>query len=235
LLIWAWHPLVIVEIAGSGHQDIIGIFFLIGCFYFLKQQKTIPSTLMLIGSFLSKLFPVMLFPLLLRKHRRWPYLLLVLSTVLFYIPFLVPDARLFTGLSIYTRTWEANASVFYVLKALFGGAQTAKFTIGSIFIGIYIYTYRSISDFETACFIVLGSFLILAPTLHPWYILWMIPFLMVRFNRAWLYLSMASTAYYHVLIDYFGKNIWQAQLWIKCLIYIPFFVFLIISAMKKRS
>ncbi len=43
LLIYAWHPLVIVEIAGSGHQDILGIFFLVGCLLFWQHRKLWPS------------------------------------------------------------------------------------------------------------------------------------------------------------------------------------------------
>ncbi len=235
LLIWAWHPLVIIEIAGSGHQDVIGIFFLTGSLYFLQRKHLMKSALMLIGSFLSKLFPLMLFPLMLRKQTRWPYLLLPLLAVLFYLPFLSTDTHLFTGLSVYTRTWEANASVFFVLKWLLGDLQLAKLGVGLIFLAIYIHTYRSVAEFENASFIVLGSFLILTPTLHPWYILWIIPFLVLRLNRAWLYLTMASTAYYHVLIDYFGKDLWQEQMLIKGLIYIPFFVFLTISARKYTT
>ena len=103
-----------------------------------------------------------------------------------------------------------------------------------IFLSIYLYAYRSISKFETACFVTLGSFLLLTPTLHPWYILWVIPFLVITPNRAWLYLTMASTAYYHVLIDYFEKDLWQEQLWIKYLIYLPFFALLILGHLKKR-
>jgi len=234
LLIWAWHPLVIVEVAGSGHQDIIGIFFLAGSLYFMQQRQLLKPALMLIGSFLSKLFPLALFPLMLRKQSRWPYLLLPLLTMLFYLPFLSPGTHIFTGLSVYTRTWEANASVFYLLKRLLGDPQTAKVAIGLIILAIYIYTYRLISDFEKAGFIVLGSYLILSPTLHPWYLLWIIPFLAINPNRAWLYLTMAAAAYYHVLIDYFEKDLWEDQLWIKCLIYLPFFVLLISEYLKKR-
>ncbi len=238
LLIWAWHPLVIVEIAGSGHQDIIGIFFLVGCLYFMQEKHRVKSALMLIGSFLSKLFPLALFPFMLRKQNKWPYLLVPFLAVLFYLPFFSLDTHVFTGLfkglSVYTRTWEANASVFYVLRLLLGDHRTAKVSISLIFLAIYIHTYRSVSDFETACFVILGSLLLLMPTLHPWYLLWMIPFLVFRLNKAWLYLTMASTAYYHVLIDYFGKSLWQEAVWIKCFIYIPFFVFLIFSALKRR-
>jgi len=234
LLIWAWHPLLIVEIAGSGHQDIIGIFLLAGCLYYMQRQRLLGASLMLIGSFLSKLFPLFLFPLLLRRQKKWPYLVLMLLTTLFYLPFYNTETHLFTGLSVYTRTWEANASIFYLLKLLLKDLQATKFLIILIFLSIYLYAYRSISKFETACFVTLGSFLLLTPTLHPWYILWVIPFLVITPNRAWLYLTMASTAYYHVLIDYFEKDLWQEQLWIKHLIYLPFFALLILEYLKKR-
>jgi len=234
LLIWAWHPLLIVEIAGSGHQDIIGIFLLTGCLYYMQRQRLLGASLMLVGSFLSKLFPLFLFPLLLRRQKKWPYLVLMLLTTLFYLPFYNTETHLFTGLSVYTRTWEANASIFYLLKLLIKDLQATKFLIILIFLSIYLYAYRSISKFETACFVTLGSFLLLTPTLHPWYILWVIPFLVISPNRAWLYLTMASTAYYHVLIDYFEKDLWQEQLWIKYLIYLPFFALLILEYLKKR-
>lgn len=234
LLVWAWHPLIIIEIAGSGHQDIIGIFFLTGSLYLMQQKHLLKSALMLIGSFLSKLFPLFLFPLLLRRQKKWPYLVLLLMTTLFYLPFFSTESHLFTGLSVYTRTWEANASIFYLLRFLLKDLQATKFVIILIFLSIYLYAYRSISKFETAGFVILGSFLLLTPTLHPWYILWVIPFLVINPNRAWLYLTMASTAYYHVLIDYFEKDLWQEQLWIKCLIYLPFFVLLILEHLKKR-
>ena len=179
LLVWAWHPLIIIEIAGSGHQDILGIFFLTGSLYLMQQKHLVKSALMLIGSFLSKLFPLFLFPLLLRRQKKWPYLLLMLLTALFYLPFYNTETHLFTGLSVYTRTWEANASIFYLLKLFIKDLQATKFAIILIFLSIYLYAYRSISKFGTACFVTLGSFLLLTPTLHPWYILWVIPFLVL--------------------------------------------------------
>ena len=177
LLIYAWHPLVIVEIAGSGHQDIIGMFFLAGCLYFRQTRNLTGSSLMLTGSFLSKLFPLFLFPLLLRRAHKWPYLIPVCLTILFYAPFYSSDFHLFTGLAAYSKAWQANDSIFFVLKILFKKSFTGKIFIIFIFLGIYLYTYSKISSFHKACFTTLGSFLILSPTLHPWYLLWIIPFL----------------------------------------------------------
>ena len=235
LLIYAWHPLVVVEIAGSGHQDIIGMFFLVGCLYFRQKQNEMGSAAMLTGSFLSKLFPLFLFPLLLRHRNKWPYLVLVAMTILFYVPFYSADSHLFTGLSVYSKTWQANDSIFYALNLLLNNPFTAKMVVAFIFFTVFLYVYIKISDFPKACFAALGSFLILLPTLHPWYVLWIIPFLVITPNRAWIWLTMSTAAFYHILIDYFEKDVWQEQIWIKCLIYIPFFVLLVLPYIKGKT
>jgi hypothetical protein len=237
LLIYAWHPLVIIEIAGNSHQDILGIFFLVGCLFFWQRSKLWPSAMMLTGSFLSKLFPLLLFPLLLRNKSKWPYLVLVFFTVLFYIPFYHPDDHLFTGLTVYSQIWRANDSIFYIIHFLTQNLFASKAVIGIIFLSIYGFTYFKIADFRSAAFMTLSSFLILSPTFHPWYILWVIPFLVLSFNKAWLWLTMGIVVYYHVLIDYFKTDIWREEMWVKVLIFIPFFIFLAIShfQMKRRS
>jgi hypothetical protein len=233
LLIWAWHPLAIVEIAGSGHQDIIGIFFLVGCLCLRHYHRILESALMLIGSFLSKIFPVILFPLLLRGRSKKPYLYLIGLTVLCYLPF-TSGGLPFTGLSTYTRTWEANSSLFYLLEWGVNDIQAAKLAGVQLFLILYLCIYSTVPDFERASFMALGSFLIIAPTLHPWYLLWILPFLVLRPNRAWLYLTMAAPAFYHVLIDFFEKDLWQELLWIKIFVFIPFFVFLVASETRRE-
>ena len=233
LLIYAWHPLVIIEIAGSGHQDILGIFFLVGCLLFWQYQRFWQSAMMLTGAVLSKLFPLFLFPLLLRNKSKWPYLILIFFTVLFYMPFYSPDDHLFTGLTVYSETWQANDSVFYIIHSLMKNMFASKVAIGILFLIIYVFAFFKIPDFGSACFMALGGFLILSPTFHPWYILWIIPLLVITFNKAWFWLTMGIVVYYHVLIDYFDKGIWQEQMWIKITIFLPFFILLAISFIFK--
>jgi hypothetical protein len=234
LLIHAWHPLGIIEIAGSGHQDIVGIFFLTGCLYFWQKQNIWGSASMLAASFLSKLFPLLLFPLLIRNRGKSPYLMLFALTILLYSPFYSSDYLLFRGLTVYSKTWQANGSVFYVTNLLINSVFIAKVAVGLLFLAIYLFTYFRLHEFDIACFVVLGSFLILSPTLHPWYLLWVIPLSVIIPNKAWLWLTLSVAVYYHVLIDYYEKGVWQEQIWIKMLIFIPFFVLLTLSFLNKK-
>jgi hypothetical protein len=176
----------------------------------------------------------MLFPLLLRKKSKWPYALLSVFTVGLYLPFYNPEAHLFTALSNYSKHWYANDSIFFLLRLLWQNNWTGRIVIAVIFAGIYGYAYWKVSRVEIAGLIAVGSFLILAPTFHPWYVLWIMPFLMVSFHPAWLWMTMANILYYHILIDYFEQGIWHENLWIKTIIHIPFWVLVLISWVNMR-
>ena len=70
LLLYAWHPLVIWEFAGSGHVDAIAIGFIALAFLAWHKRSNLGAGLMLACATLVKLFPVVLIPALL-KQGRW--------------------------------------------------------------------------------------------------------------------------------------------------------------------
>src|SRR5271156_880490 len=70
LAISAWNPLVIVEFAASGHSDALALAALVGAFVIIKSRRTV-STLLLAAAALLKSFPILLFPLWLRRNG-WP-------------------------------------------------------------------------------------------------------------------------------------------------------------------
>ncbi|MDR4506547.1 MAG: hypothetical protein MRK01_17390 [Candidatus Scalindua sp.] len=88
-------------------------------------------------------------------------------------------------------------------------------------------------------FIAIGTFLILAPTLHPWYLTWIIPFLCFNKNRAWLVLTGTVICYYFMSHELFSKMIWYNDEWVwkevhwlKLPEYLPFYVLLIYGWLK---
>ena len=91
---------------------------------------------------------------------------------------------------------------------------------------------RILSDFRTANFIQKSFFLtavllILTPTLHPWYLLWIIPFLVIIPNWSWLFFTFLIQASYFVLKDYALTSDWKESVWILLFQYIPFYALLI--------
>ena len=57
-------------------------------------------------------------------------------------------------------------------------------------------------------FAILGAYIILAPTLFPWYLVWIFPFLMINRNRAFLILTGV------ILLSYLvGKGFYYHGKW----------------------
>jgi len=68
-----------------------------------------------------------------------------------------------------------------------------------------------------------GAVLLCAPTLFPWYLIWMVPFLCFFPSPAWLLLTGLSPLSYYVLIDWWTLGLWrQNDLFLK-LQYFPFY------------
>ncbi len=125
-----------------------------------------------------------------------------------FLPFLDAGRGLFHSLGIYTRDWMFNSPLHTLLLQLVKNNQIARLIAAVIFIaiatGIYYGYFKNQNreEPETAyhiCFMLLGAFLLCTPVVHPWYICWMIPFLAIAPNRAWLFLSGAVFGSYWVL------------------------------------
>lgn len=87
----------------------------------------------------------------------------------------------------------------------------------------------------------IGAFLILAPTVHPWYLTWIVPFLCFYHNRAWLVLTGTVVFYYFMnyplfskLIEYNNEWVWQEVHWLKLPEYLPFYFLLLYGFPRKH-
>ena len=79
-----------------------------------------------------------------------------------------------------------------------------------------------VRDLETATFASLAALLLFSPTLHPWYLLWVLPFAAKRREPAFLFLSFAAPLAYALLYPIPGLPGWL----ILPLEYVPFAVLL---------
>jgi hypothetical protein len=91
-------------------------------------------------------------------------------------------------------------------------------------------------------FMAIGTFLILAPTVHPWYLTWIVPFLCFNNSWAWIVLTGTVVFYYFMnhnlfstLIEYNNEWVWQEVHWLKLPEYIPFYFLLIYEYLKGRK
>jgi len=227
-LIYAWHPLAVLEIAGSGHIDGAGIFFL---FLSLTLAQTIwnskirPLCLGLSGglfawSCLVKLFPLVFFPLFFFSlHKRQRILFLagaVSGTLLLCHPFLPDLPHMFGTLGTYTRHWEFSGFSFFWLRQWGLSGDLSRVILGSAFVlaltGIVCRYALGPGDFTHRVFypfyLINLAFLFLTPTLHPWYALYMTAMLPFVPGMAGVILSWSVFLAYSVQIPYVLTGAW---------------------------
>ena len=257
VLLYAWNPLPVVEVAGSGHVDALGVLLLLLALYLLAGKRRTLASAALAGAFLSKLVPALLLPIFWVRMapareqnfwKRWldvrPRLPLLWFPLLAGLGFWVfGDAglRIFAGLRTYLLHWRFNDAAFSLLHLFWsplhehGDPQLwARWTSVALLLLIALWAARRGTDPYRAAFWALGAQVLLSPTLHPWYLLWVLPFLPFFAAPAWMLLSGLAFLAYEVLIEYSKTGIWTEQTWVKWAEFGPFYALLIAYPLYQR-
>ncbi len=224
IVIYAWHPLPVIEFSGSGHIDVAAIALFVGALYlFLKNQKG-GSLLALVFSILVKFFAFSLAPFFwFHGHRIRLMIILFGISFLFYLPFIEAGFNLLRGGMTYASRWHYNASLFDLLVWVTGSVSLSKVIILAAFsFAALLLGWKGSDPFKIAFFLT-GLFLVLTPTLHPWYAAWIIPFLCLYPRWSWLYFSGAVMLSYYVLKGYGLTGEWIEAPWVRVVEYLPFF------------
>lgn len=233
--VYGWSPLVLIEFSHSGHMDSVGIFFLVLGLLFLQRARAGPGMVALALSFLAKYLSVLLVPFLLFKRKYAPWtVLFVLVAVAGYLPFAEAGSRLVASLRLYGTEWTFNSILFSLLTRALGHAELIHVVLGG---GVAAYAlaqaYIRKDPFRFAYRVVACS-LLLAPTVYPWYITWIIPFLCFYSSRAWLFFSGAVMLSYSVWVAYPGTGVWEVASLPLVLEYAPFYALLALAAWRRR-
>ncbi len=233
VILYAWHPLVVFEVAGSGHVDALALPFILLAVLAWQRRRNVLAGIALGAATLGKIFPILLVPAFLSR-RRWPTLLASGAIILLgYLPFLPtaglqvlghlprfltdPDEMFNPSLMGLVVLLASHASRDPVLWAAWIGRVALLCTLAWL-------AWRKTEthqDLLARIWVVVGAMTLLTLTLHPWYLLWLVPFLAIQPRPAWIYLSGAVVVSYSFYIVTPGT-----QALIGLLEYLPFFFLL---------
>lgn len=182
VLLYAWQPLAIIESAASAHVDVAAVFFLLLALLSAQRRHgamLLAAALSLSAAVLIKVLPLLLLPLFLiplEKTERRRFLGIVLLSLFFFSLLFWP--QLTNGLDtlgLYARHWEFSGLLFRWFRGLLNDGDTARLLLGGLLlIGLLWLSYvlkrtPSWSNLIRAVAAMLLLFLLLTPTLHPWY------------------------------------------------------------------
>jgi alpha-1,6-mannosyltransferase len=235
IIFYAWNPLVVIEIAGSGHHDVLVVAMILWSTWFCITHRPGRSVVLLAASILSKLYPLSMVPFFLRKIRFRYWIWLPLYVLMGYLPYLKASDRLFSALLYYKEKWRFNGFLFGILaKHVTSEILVERFLVIAILL-LMAFCWIRLKDLKEQLYWLTGGILISVPTLFPWYLVWMIPFLCFFPNPAWILLSITSALSYYVLIDWWTLGIWRQNDFFMALEYYPFFGLLLFCLVKKLT
>ncbi len=235
LAIYAWNPLVVIEYAASGHHDALAIAAVFAaCLLIIRGRGTL-STLVLAAGALVKVFPIVLFPLWLRRvgwpRSLWGWLNALAALALAAVctwPFRSAWPQLLDSLAYYQSRWQHNNASLFALLAWFTGSSQVAGGIGAgVVAGLSIWAAVRRTDSIRAACILFGAIVLLSPNAFSWYFTWLLPFIAFFPNPAWLLLTVLQFLSYHVLIDFQATGAWHFQPFYLWLTYGPFYALLL--------
>ena len=177
VLAFAWNPLLAVEVAGSGHIDIVGALFLLVSAAALGRRWRTTAAVTLGLAIAVKFLPIVLVPLYWKRVRIRDAALAAAVVGLLYVPFLNHGRIPIGSLGTYVQSWRFNGPVFAALAQVAPPQLLAGL---AVLVGIMTATWlrRTSPDLSPDAFVwPMAATLLCAPAVFPWYLLWLLPFM----------------------------------------------------------
>jgi alpha-1,6-mannosyltransferase len=170
VLAYAWNPLLAIEVAGSGHIDIVGVLLLVVSAAALGRRWRTVAALAFGVAVAVKLLPIVLLPLYWKRVRVRDAALATIVVSFLYIPFFNHGRIPIGSLATYVQRFRFNDPLFAMLERV----AAPQLVVGlAVLVGfVTAFWLRRTDAFAWP----MAATLLCAPVVYPWYLLWLLPF-----------------------------------------------------------
>lgn len=178
-LAYAWNPLVILEVAHSGHIDALGALWIVTAAWMLTTGRTMRATIAFVIAIASKLLPIVLVPLLWKRIRIRDAIAGAAVLFLLYLPFRSAGALPLGAVPNVVAFIRFNGPVFKWLASwLTPQGAAAVAVLAGFAVAVWMRFTRAADD-PAAWAWPMAVSLAAAPVIYQWYLLYFTPFLFV--------------------------------------------------------
>jgi len=219
LLLYYWNPLVVVECYGSGHVDLAAAAFLVLALALWDGGRRIRAGAAWGAAVLIKLVPLLLVPALIRRRAWGALVAAALLILLLYLPFRQAGSMLWEGLRIYARNWDYNGAIYPMIRPFFRDGDAPRMILAALLavtVVVIAWRARTLSGALLASWM---AFLILAPTVYPWYLVPAVALLPLHPDPGLLLLSGTVALTYLPLPAFRATGVWSLPAWIPAVEY----------------
>ena len=233
---YAWNPLVVYCFAGGAHFDSLMILPMVAGVLLLTRFEVATDSgtkwrlalaaAALFGVAISiKLIPVLLLPLCVFALRsRAPALAVSLAIpAALSLVYGYPQVPIWNALREFVHVTRLNDLFWWVIEETVWPNPRQKNYRYNVVIAsaVALVSLMFFRNWKRGMLWALGVGLILSPTLHPWYLTWILPFAAWRQAKPWHVLSVTLFAYFLFWNERLFLLPWRSELWMRCIIIIP--------------
>jgi len=235
-IVYAWHPLVVVELAGSGHLDAVALAASVAALWAAARGREGWAGACLGLGAAVKLYPLLLLPAIWARRPARTAAAAVGVLAAAYAVYAGDGLAAGGSLLRYLAEEHFNPTLRGLLEPALGRlgeaglraarvAPLAGLAAFAIALGVW---GRAVPAWRRALWLV-GAYLLTTPSLFPWYALWIVPLLAAAPAWPWLYLSCAVGLTYLV----FAQPVWRLPFWVIAAEFGPLAVGLALAAWSR--
>ena len=220
VLLYAWCPLVVKEVAFTAHPDGVGACLVLAALVCAKSRGWGRAALWLGLAAGSKVFALVLVPFVLAGARLRHWLLFAATLAVLYAPFVLGGGTDLASLLVFARDWEFNSAAFGLLAAALPAFE-AKVLLGAVyggFWGWYYLRYRrdDLHGVPRGDWLY-GALFAVSPVINPWYLLWLLPFAAI-FPSVWAWTAASAVLLSYVTglnLNVYDLQAYQQPAWVR--------------------
>jgi alpha-1,6-mannosyltransferase len=197
-LTYAWNPLVVLEVSHSGHIDALAALWTVAAAFWLTRRRTLVATIAFVLAIATKLLPVVLAPLFIRRIRVRDAIVGAICLAGLYLPFLSHGSAAVGALPNVVDRVRFNGPIFATVAALFSPRIAA---VIAVLLGIAVAWWArwKLSEADPDAWAwPMAVALACAPVVYPWYLLPLTPFLFSRTTLPLTAWTASALAVYEV-------------------------------------
>ena len=218
-VLYALNPVVLFAFAGEGHFDAIQAAFLIGAVLCHTRKKWVLAFLMAGLAVQVKYVAVIAIPFFINREN-WRYAWIAAAAAIApYLPIVLLDSQqLFLCLQTFGSEFSFNGSIHGVLQSLFGSRAVAAAVVKLLFVVALGFAYIRLmplwrwtrnKDPLPGIVLAFSALLLLSPTVHYWYLSWILPFVVILPSWGWLVATLTVVSYFTVCRTFAITGVWE--------------------------
>lgn len=177
VLTYAWNPLVVLEIAHSGHLDALGAMWIAASAYWLARRRTALASVAYVLAVATKLLPIVLLPVYWHRVRLRDGAVGLTLFALLYLAYTRHGALPFGNVPSVVEHVRFNGPLFRLVAGFTTPQVATAFAVGlGLVVALWV-RRRLDADDPAAWAWPMAAAIAAAPVIYPWYLLYLTPFL----------------------------------------------------------